>query len=207
MASTHELAVDVIGTIPGYVEQIEAAYGDPEVSVERLTDAIAEFEKTLVTPDSPFDRWLRGDDSAMNAQELAGYELFKTSGCAGCHSGPALGGAAFQKVGLVQAYETDNPARGRVDVTGNPGDEMVFKVPTLRNIELTYPYFHDGQVATLAEAIDLMGRIQLGRQYSEAEIDQLVAFLKTLTGRQPDFPLPQLPPSSPETPKPAPFAR
>lgn len=205
MASTHDLAVEVVATIPGYVQQMKKVYGDERVTIDRLTDAIAEFERTLVTPDSPFDLWLKGDSTAMSKPALAGYELFKGTGCAACHSGPALGGGMFQKVGLIQPYTTDNPARGRAGITGQPHDEMVFKVPTLRNIELTYPYFHDGQVSTLEEAIDLMGQLQLGRQYSDQEIDQLAAFLRSLTGRQPDFPLPQLPPSSPATPQPDPF--
>lgn len=205
MAATHELAVDVISTIPGYVDAIETIYGDGDVTIDRLTDAIAEFEKTLVTPNAPFDQWLKGDQSAMDAEALAGYELFKSSGCTGCHNGPAMGGTMFQKVGLIQPYDTDNPARGRAGVTGQASDEMVFKVPTLRNIELTYPYFHDGQVQTLEEAVDLMGRLQLGREFSDTEIDQLVAFLKSLTGEQPQFPLPQLPPSTPDTPRPTPF--
>lgn len=205
MAASHELAVDVISTIPGYRQRIEAIHGDDGVTIARLTDAIAEFEKTLVTPNAPFDQWLKGDADALDAQELAGYELFKSSGCAGCHSGPALGGGMFQRVGLLQPYETDNPATGRIAVTGRASDAMVFKVPTLRNIELTYPYFHDGQVATLEEAVDLMGRLQLGRAYSDEEISQLVAFLRTLTGEQPQFALPQLPPSTPETPRPDPF--
>jgi len=206
MAGSHDLAVDVIASIPGYVERIEAIYGDPGVSIDRLTDAIAEFEKTLVTPNSPFDRWLAGDESAMSDTEQAGYTLFKSAGCTACHNGPALGGSMFQKVGLTAPYATDNPARGRAEVTGNAGDEMVFKVPVLRNVELTYPYFHDGQVATLDEAVELMGRLQLGREFSEEETTQLVAFLRTLTGEQPQFALPLLPPSSPSTPRPAPFA-
>ncbi len=205
MAFTHDLAVDVIASIPGYVERIEAIYGDDAVSIERLTDSIAEFERTLVTPDSPFDRWLQGEADAVNSDVLAGYELFKTTGCLGCHNGPALGGTMFQKVGLLKPYETTNSAQGRLAVTGQESDRMVFKVPTLRNVELTYPYFHDGSVQTLEEAVDLMGQIQLGRQYSEQEIDQLVAFLKSLTGEQPNFPLPQLPPSAPDTPRPSPF--
>jgi len=205
MASSHELAVDVIASIPGYVAQIERAYGDSDVTVDRLTDAIAEFEKTLVTPDAPFDDWLRGEEDALNAREQAGFELFTDSGCAACHNGPALGGAMFQKVGLMAPYDTANPARGRIEFTGKAHDDMVFKVPTLRNIALTYPYFHDGQVRTLEEAVDLMGRLQLGREYTDVELDQIVAFLKTLTGEQPTFPLPQLPPSTPATPRPQPF--
>jgi len=119
--------------------------------------------------------------------------------------GPALGGTSFQKMGLIEPYETKNDAQGVAGVTGKDADRFKFKVPTLRNVELTYPYFHDGEAATLAEAVDIMGRLQLGRKFEEVEIDQIVAFLKTLTGEQPSFTLPILPPSTDKTPRPVPF--
>ena len=122
-----------------------------------------------------------------------------------CHNGPAMGGTSFQKMGLFEPYKTNNPAEGRSAVTGNDADRMNFKVPTLRNVELTYPYFHDGEAATLEEAVDVMGRLQLGRKYSEAEIADIVAFLKALTGDQPTFVMPLLPPSSNDTPRPNPW--
>lgn len=205
MAFTHELAVDVVESIPGYVQIFEQVFGDPKVDIDRITTAIAAFEETLVTPDSRFDLWLKGDDSALDAQELAGYELFKTSGCVACHNGAALGGTTFQKMGLVEPYVTDNPAEGRKGVTGKDADRFLFKVPTLRNVELTYPYFHDGGAQTLEESVEIMGRLQLGRTYSTEETAQIVAFLKTLTGKQPSFTLPHLPPSSNRTPPPKPF--
>lgn len=205
MASTHTLAVDVLQSIPAYVEEFAAVFGSPGVDIDRVTTAIAAFEQTLVTPGSRFDRWLAGDDSALDAQELAGYELFKASGCAGCHHGPAAGGTSFQTMGIVEEYITISTAIGRMAVTGEDADRMSFKVPTLRNVDLTYPYFHDGAVWTLEEAVDIMGRLQLGREYSEQEIADIVAFLKTLTGRQPDVGLPILPPSSNATPRPKPF--
>jgi cytochrome c peroxidase len=108
-------------------------------------------------------------------------------------------------MGLVEPYQTSNPAEGRAAVTGKDADRFTFKVPTLRNVELTYPYFHDGEAATLAEATDIMGRLQLGRKYSEEENAKIVAFMKTLTGDQPQFLMPILPPSVDETPKPQPF--
>jgi cytochrome c peroxidase len=205
MASTHELAVQVLDSIPGYTAEFAAVFGTPGISIDRVTTAIAAFEETLVTPDSRFDRWLRGDDSALTRQELAGYETFKSSGCAGCHYGPAAGGTSFQKMGIVAPYPTQNPAIGRAGVTGEEIDRMSFKVPTLRNVELTYPYFHDGGAATLEDAVQVMGQLQLGRDYPKAQVDDLVAFLKTLTGRQPDVGLPILPPSSNATPRPQPF--
>lgn len=124
---------------------------------------------------------------------------------ADCHYGPAVGGTSFQKMGLMARYETKNKAQGVAGLTGKDADRMKFKVPPLRNVELTYPYFHDGEAATLEQAVDVMGRLQLGRVYSKEEIDQIVAFLKPLTGNQPDFKLPILPPSTNNTPKPKPF--
>ena len=158
-----------------------------------------------LTDKKSFDAWLKGDDKALTDRELAGYGLFKESGCVACHNGPAMGGTSFQKMGLFEPYKTNNPAEGRSAVTGNDADRMNFKVPTLRNVELTYPYFHDGEAATLEEAVDVMGRLQLGRKYSEAEIADIVAFLKALTGDQPTFVMPLLPPSSNDTPKPNPW--
>jgi len=205
MASTHDLAVEVLGTIPGYVQEFTAVYGDPVISIDRVTAAIAEFERTLVTPDSRFDLWLKGAEGALTQQEKEGYELFKLTGCIGCHNGPAVGGGAFQKMGSFNRYETNNPATGRQAVTGSTTDRMRFKVPVLRNIELTYPYFHDGQVRTLEEAVNTMVWVQLNRRFSDEGTAKVVAFLKSLTGKQPDFPLPQLPPSGPATPAPQPF--
>lgn len=205
MGFTHDLALSVLRGIPGYVEEFTEVFGDSEITIERVTEAIAEFEKTLVTPNSRFDLWLQGDTQALSQEEQEGYALFKQNGCAGCHNGPAAGGTSFQKMGLLAAYETRNPALGREAVTGNPNDRNVFKVPTLRNVELTYPYFHDGAVDTLEEAVDIMARLQMGRELSREDNAKIVAFLKTLTGEQPTFELPLLPPSGPETPRPQPF--
>jgi cytochrome c peroxidase len=205
MAFSHTLAIDVLKTIPGYVSEFKLVFGGGEITIDQVTQAIAEFEKTLVTPNSPFDQWLLGREDALSEQELAGYTLFKSSGCAGCHNGAALGGNTFQRMGLVKAYETENPAEGRFAVTGKEVDRFSFKVPTLRNVELTYPYFHDGAAATLTEAVDVMGRLQLGRTFDKQENAQIVAFLKTLTGEQPSFALPVLPPSTDATPRPTPF--
>ena len=170
-----------------------------------MTTAIAAFEETLSTPDSRFDKWLKGDKKALTKQEQAGYALFKNSGCVACHNGSAVGGTSFQKMGVVEAYKSNNPAEDRVGVTGKDADRFNFKVPTLRNVELTYPYFHDGEAETLEKAVDTMGRLQLGKKFSTEENASIVAFLKTLTGKQPDFKLPILPPSTNTTPRPAPF--
>lgn len=205
MASTHTLAVDVVASIPGYVREFQLVFGTDDVNIDLITDAIAEFEKTLVTPNSRFDHWLLGDETAITQFELEGYQLFKNSGCVACHNGEALGGNSFQKMGLIEPYQTNNPVEGRAAVTGNDLDRFKFKVPTLRNVELTYPYFHDGEAATLTEATDIMGRLQLGRKFTDEENAKIVAFMKTLTGDQPQFMLPILPPSVDATPKPTPF--
>ena len=205
MAFTHNLAIDVLESIPQYVSEFKLVFGSDKIDIDQVTQAIAEFEKTLVTPNSRFDQWLLGDKTALHADELAGYKLFKNSGCIACHSGSAMGGNSFQKMGIIQPYKTDNPAVGLHAVTGNDSDRFKFKVPTLRNIELTYPYFHDGEAETLTEAVDVMGLLQLGKKFTTEENTNIVAFLKTLTGDQPAFIIPQLPPSTDKTPLPKPF--
>lgn len=205
MASNHTLAVKVLDSIPQYKAEFKKAFGSDKVDIDRVTTAIAAFEETLVTPGSRFDQWLEGNKKALSKQELDGYKLFKSAGCSGCHNGPAVGGALYQKFGVHNAYKTSSKAEGRIAVTGKQSDKNVFKVPTLRNIELTYPYFHDGGVATLEEAVKTMGVTQLNRNFSKNEIANIVAFLKTLTGKQPEFAMPILPPSTNNTPQPQPF--
>ncbi|MFC5358283.1 cytochrome-c peroxidase [Azospirillum himalayense] len=205
MGSTHALAVEVLRSIPEYQKEFGEVFGETKITIEEVTKAIAAFEETLVTPNSRFDQWLKGDKKALTTVELEGYELFKDSGCTACHNGSAVGGNTFQKMGVVEPYKTNNPAEGRIAVTKEEADRFNFKVPTLRNVALTYPYFHDGEAATLSDAVDVMGRIQLGKKFSPDENGKIVAFLKTLTGDQPSFALPILPPSTDKTPKPHPF--
>jgi cytochrome c peroxidase len=205
MASSHELAVEVLQSIPGYVAEFKTVFGSDKVDIDGVTKAIAAFEETLVTPNSRFDKWLMGDKAALTKAEQEGYQLFEDSGCVACHNGPAVGGNSFQRMGVVEPYIATSPAEGRVGVTKDEADRFNFKVPTLRNVELTYPYFHDGEAATLGQAVDIMGRIQLGKSFTETENAKIVAFLKTLTGDQPSFMMPILPPSSDATPRPSPF--
>jgi cytochrome c peroxidase len=205
MAASHTLAVGVLESIPEYVTEFKQVFGTDKITIDEVTTAIAEFEKTLVTPNSRFDRWLLGEQDAITAAELEGYQIFKTSGCVACHNGEAVGGNSFQKMGVVEAYKTDSTAIGMAGVTGKDADRFMFKVPTLRNAELTYPYFHDGAAQTLAEAVEIMGRLQLGKKFTEEENAKIVAFLKTLTGDQPQFLMPVLPPSTDKTPPPKPF--
>ncbi len=205
MNMPHTLALDVLNSISGYQDEFEKVFGSREINMDMVTAAIAEFEETLKTPNSRFDQWLMGDDKAITAYELEGYKIFRDSGCTACHNGEAAGGTSFQRMGIVRAYESTSPVEGRYSITGDDADRFSFKVPTLRNVEYTYPYFHDGQAKTLEEATDVMGQIQLGRHYTEEEIDKIVAFMKTLTGDMPQFVLPMLPPSANDTPRPDPF--
>lgn len=205
MAATHELALQTLASIPAYQSEFKKVFKQDSIGIAQVTKAIAAFEETLVTPNSRFDQWLKGNKKVLTAQESAGYQLFKDSGCAGCHNGVAVGGGSFQKLGIVAPFQTTSKAQGRFDVTGQEADRNMFKVPTLRNIELTYPYFHDGSAATLTQAVDVMGRVQLGRQFSADENAKIVAFLKTLTGEQPRIAMPVLPPSTDSTPRPHPF--
>lgn len=202
MAFSHELAIGTLKSIPQYREWFKEAYGKEEFTITEVTDAIATFEKTLRTPNSKFDKWLKGDDSALTTEQVEGYALFKQKGCTACHSGPLAGGQMYQKMGLVKAFKTDNPDVGRKAVTGNDFDKYVFKVPTLRNVELTYPYFHDGSEWDLQKAVEIMADIQLGQTLTPQESKKITAFLTTLTGEQPQVTLPHLPPSTHGTARP-----
>ncbi|WP_329604872.1 cytochrome-c peroxidase [Spartinivicinus ruber] len=202
MASTHKLAVATLQSIPSYRELFEQAYGVKTITITEVTDAIATFEKTLITPNSRFDQWLMGNEQAITVEEKAGYQLFKAKGCASCHNGIGVGGNSYQKFGIVKPYQKDLENLGRYNVTKNKVDKYVFKVPLLRNIELTAPYFHDGSIWSLDEAVNVMAEYQLGVTFSKQETAKIVAFLKTLTGNQPKITYPILPVEMPETPKP-----
>ena len=154
---------------------------DPAITYDHEAEAIAAFERTLVTRDR-FDDFLKGDDHALTATEMAGLSLFLKTGCTTCHNGPTIGARSYQKMGLVNPYENTTDV-GRFAVTQDEDDKLKFKVPTLRNIALTAPYFHDGTIATLEEAVPKMAKLQLGKDLSEAEVKSLVAFLQTLTDK------------------------
>ena len=170
-----------------FSKAFSAVYADG-LTEANITDAIEEFERTLITPDARFDKWLRGDDSALTADELAGYELFKQYDCATCHVGPNLGGQSYELMGLRRHYFADRGLEltvednGRFKETQVERDRHRFKVPGLRNVEHTWPYYHDGTRETLEEAVRDMGIYQSGVELTEAEVDQITAFLKTLTG-------------------------
>jgi len=168
-----------------YKQAFIDAFGDETITVERVTRAIAEFETVLITP-SPFDRYLRGDSSAISAEAAKGYKLFKEHGCSSCHQGINIGGNLYQKFGALQSYySVDTDAdKGRLSVTKNANDLSVFKVPSLRNIALTAPYFHTGSVTELETAIRIMGVAQLGRSLSEEDINLIAIFLRSLTAEK-----------------------
>lgn len=201
MAMTPELAEGVIRSIPGYRPYFEKAFGSKNPTFSEIAEALAAFETTLTTPNAPFERYLKGDKNALTQQQIDGLKLFRRSGCIRCHSGNLLGGTSFQKVGSVRPYVTDNSSKGRMDVSGKPWDEMMFKVPTLLNVERTAPYFHDGAVKTLPDAVKKMADIQLDMNLSEKQVEEIVAFLDSLNGELPKIEKPTLPPSGPETRK------
>ena len=162
-------------------------------SEKNITDAIAEYEKTLITPNSRFDRWLRGDEKALSEAEVKGYERFKSYRCASCHVGKSLGGQSYEYMDLKKDYFADRGGKplgsdnGRFNATKVKTDMHRFKVPNLRNIELTYPYFHDGIIRTLSETVNVMGTYCAGFSIPESDNKLIVAFLRTLTGEHPNF--------------------
>lgn len=209
MASPREHVSEQLAAIPGYVAAFAAAFpGEATpVSLANAQKAIAVFEATLITPNAPFDRYLRGDGSALTAQQTQGLRAFIDKGCAACHKGINVGGGMYAPFGVVEnpGAELLPPGdKGRFSVTKTATDEYVFKVPTLRNIALTAPYFHSGRSWDLRQAVAVMGTSQLGTQLSAAEIDAIVAFLGSLTGEQPKITFPILPPDVAATPRPQP---
>ena len=187
---------EIIGKLkvdPNYVSAFLASYSDGITSAN-IRDAIATFERTLSTPNSRFDKFLLGDKNALTSIEKKGYELFKEHGCVVCHQGINVGSNMFQSFGKFGNYFEDrgnitNADLGRMNVTKNLKDRYKFKVPTLRNIELTAPYFHDGSVKTLDSAVQVMAKYQLGISFEPDEIQAIVQFLKTLTGEYEGKPL------------------
>jgi cytochrome c peroxidase len=193
-------------SIPGYVEAFKKAFPDmPQpVTLANAAAAIGAFERKLVTP-SRWDKFLAGDPGALTEAEQVGLGRFLAVGCNACHIGTLLGGSMFQKAGLRKPWPTDADG-GRFAVTKQEADRMMFKVPSLRNVEKTAPYFHDGSVATLEEAVRTMGRHQLGLELADADVASITTFLKSLTGTIPQeyVQAPTLPPNGPKTPKPDP---
>jgi len=201
-----EQGVRVLKSIPAYRAAFKNAFpGEAEpVTFANVGLAIGAFERRLTTP-SRWDDYLRGKQSALSDHELEGLKLFTNVGCMVCHTGEFVGGAMYQKVGIVEEWPNQKD-QGRFEVTKLEVDRMMFKVPTLRNIEKTAPYFHDGSVPSLELAVRRMGKHQLGLSLSDPEVSAIVAWLGSLTGELPQDYIkpPLLPPSTPETPPPDP---
>jgi cytochrome c peroxidase len=207
MNNTPARAVETLKSIPEYVERFRAAFpgeADP-VTFENMARAIEVFEATLITPNAPFDRFLRGDDQALSPVQRRGLELFVDKGCVTCHSGVNFGGDGYFPFGVVKKPGADVLPfgdRGRFEVTQTASDEYVFRASPLRNIALTAPYFHSGEVWDLVEAVAIMGSSQLGATLTDAEARDIAGFLEALSGDQPQVVYPILPPSTATTPRP-----
>ena len=205
MAATKELVLQRLKSIPEYVDAFHKAFpADKEpLTYDNTANAIAAFERTLLTP-SRFDQYIAGNGSALTEQEKQGLNTFVSVGCTTCHNGVGVGGGSFQKFGVIHKPDWLKDL-GRYTVTKNEADKYVFKVPSLRNVALTAPYFNDGSVWSLEEAVKTMAYAQLGRTLSDTEVKNLVAFLHSLSA-DPAFVVspPTLPPSALSTPKPMP---
>lgn len=196
--------ITVLKSIPEYVGAFRKAFPEDRdpVTYDNMAKAIGAFERKLVTP-ARWDKFLKGDQAALTEEEKAGFNTYTTAGCQACHAGALLGGNLYQKLGLVKPYP-DASDPGRAKVTKSEADRMFFKVPSLRNIEKTGPYFHNGKVAALDQAVAHMAEYQLGKPLNETEVRSIVAFLKSLTGELPADYIkePALPKSTSKTPKP-----
>jgi cytochrome c peroxidase len=209
MASPAAHVAEQLKGISGYRALFASAFpedSDP-VTLSNAEKAIAVFEATLITPKAPFDRFLKGDPNALTSEQKQGLALFMDRGCAACHNGINIGGGMYTPFGVVEKPAADllpPTDKGRFMVTRTPSDAYVFKVPTLRNIALTAPYFHTGQVWDLRQAVAIMGASQLGIHLTDAEAGQITTFLDSLTGEQPQVTYPILPASGAGTPQPQP---
>jgi cytochrome c peroxidase len=207
MNNSPEQATSTLKSMPEYVALFEKAFsGEKEpLTFDNMAKAIEVFEATLNTPNAPFDRFLKGDEQALGAAEKEGLQLFMNKGCAGCHNGVNIGGSSYFPFGVreVPAAEVRPLGDvGRFQVTNTAADRYVFKSPALRNIALTPPYFHSGKVWELTNAVTIMGTAQLGIVLGPAEAEKITAFLRTITGDQPQVVHPILPPNSRTTPRP-----
>lgn len=205
----HEHVIERIKLIPDYVKEFKSVFGDSNsLTIDNAVTAIAAFERTLITPNAPFDRYLAGDKTALTVSQIRGMKLFESTGCTECHSGPALNGwkstedevtftefPRYPESLLVKKYDLDRD-RGRAELTKQEADAHHFKTPVLRNITLTAPYMHNGRVTTLAEACQVMANTQLDTTLSDDEISDIVAFMESMVGEFPAITLPRLPSSS-----------
>lgn len=186
MGTTWEKLSARLNAQPDYVEAFKSVFGAP-ANAKNISEAIVAFERSLVTPNARFDKFLRGDKGAITADEQRGYERFKAYGCIACHQGTNVGGNMFQVFGVMGDYfkkrgKITTADLGRFNQTKNEADKHVFRVPSLRNVALTPPYFHDGSAATLDDAVDIMFQYQLGRPAPKGDKELIIKFLRTLTG-------------------------
>lgn len=207
MSNTPEGVLETLNSIPEYQKMFAKAFPDQKdpVTFDNMAAAIEVFEATLTTPDSRFDQFLRGSESALNKEEQHGLQAFMDKGCAGCHAGLNMGGDDYFAFGVMEKPDSKilHDDKGRYAVTKLEEDEYVFKSPSLRNIALTPPYFHSGKVWSLKDAVEIMGSAQLGIDLSSKEVETITAFLQTTTGKQPEIVYPNLPASTDSTPKPS----
>lgn len=184
MGSSFDEVISKLSKDDSYKLAFSEIYGDG-ITIENIANAISEFEKTLLTPDSKFDKFLRKEIN-LSKEEAKGFDLFKSKGCIACHNGINIGGNLFQKIGIFGKFEKDEDVQthdlGRFNVTKKESDKFYFKVPSLRNVAKTAPYFHDGSIKTLEEAVKKMAYHQLGRDLKKDEVYKIVKFLETLTG-------------------------
>lgn len=207
MANTPVQVVATLKSMPQYVEWFKAAFPGEEdpVTFDNFAKAIEAFEATLVTP-APFDAFLNGDDAALTAEQKKGLALFIDKGCSTCHAGTNVGGEGYFPFGLIEKPGADvlpEKDKGRFAVTNTADDSYVFRAAPLRNVALTAPYFHSGKVWDLKQAVGVMGTAQLGEELKEDEVDLIVAFLGSLTGKMPEVTYPVLPAETDATPRPS----
>lgn len=207
MANTPVQVVATLKSMPQYVEWFKAAFPGEEdpVTFDNFAKAIEAFEATLITP-APFDAFLNGDDAALSAEQQRGLALFIDKGCSTCHAGTNVGGEGYFPFGLVEKPGADvlpEKDKGRFAVTNTADDSYVFRAAPLRNVALTAPYFHSGKVWDLKQAVGVMGAAQLGEELKEDEVDLIVAFLGSLTGKMPEVTYPVLPAETDATPRPS----
>jgi cytochrome c peroxidase len=208
MANQPEQVVVTLKSMPEYVERFSRAFPgeDNPVTFDNMAKAIEAFEVTLVTPNAPFDQFLEGNDGALTDEQKAGLELFIDKGCTSCHNGVNVGGQDYFPFGLIKRPGADilpPDDKGRFQVTETASDEYVFRAAPLRNIAITAPYFHSGQIWNLEQAVAVMGTAQLGAKLTDDEVATIAEFLHSLTGEQPRVEYPILPLETAETPRPA----
>lgn len=208
----HDTVMARLKEIPGYKAKFKAAFGDTKMTIDQAAKAIAAYERTLITPNSPYDKYVNGDKKALSKQQQKGMQLFEQVGCKSCHSGAAFNGQQDVAIGTPvlmkfpvfanNTYTTEfrlTEDTGREKVTGKKADAHFFRTPTLRNITLTAPYFHNGAVKDLATAVKVMAKTQLNRDLDKQEVNSIIAFLESLTGEFPEQTMPRLPGTQGET--------